>query len=520
MRTPNYGTLGETLVALLLLVAPAACTVDQTGDNGSDGWGIGSGDVGVDTGEDGDDGADVDPPGDTRTTFRLVNDRDRAVWLAVPGPCGPEEPGWARLSRRDGGQFRMDERCDICNCSEVRRDGGCPVCGAPVCREQGEVERLPAGETVEWTWGGEYWTTREVDGQTCEERARPESDAPLSVEMCWRTGERKSSETCETLDFEYGDDRVTHRLESDPDPAPQPTTFELQNDSGSSVWINSIGLCSIDPTWVSVSDAEGGLALKSDCQTCLCSEVESGACSGGCAVRCAEPRAGELKAGETKRIEWDGVGYRTRQRQGASCHERTVPPVGRKMTATFCTVPGPTAFGNPDCQEIEFTYGEAETVRRRIASGGGGASETTFRLVNEGEEAIEVFEPDSCTGGEQDWVNLRDDSTPVDFSTDCTTCRCDQLESGSCAVCDRACVPRAKKLEPGASLERTWDGQGYRREQTDGMTCHEEWRASDGERLDARFCYKPVGTPAAEPTCETAGFRFAEDETVEHGADF
>lgn len=505
----------ELVVALSAVVVMAGCTVEQTG--GSDTWGVGPGadaagdtaDGGTSDGGTGDGGVEG-----TRTTFRLVNEREGAVWLAESGPCGPDEPGWASLSRRGGGELRIEASCGICDCRELRESGSCAVCGAAPCREQGEFRKLAGGESVEWTWDGRYWSNGTVDGRTCEERDRVAPESELEVEMCWQTGRRTGSAECETLEFAAGTDEVTHRLSEDGSSGPSPTTFRLHNDSESPAWVNTRGICSRDPSWLSVSDPEGGFQVASDCRTCECSEVESGACNGGCAVRCAEPSAAKLEPGETRELEWDGVGYRTAERNGQTCHEREVPPAGREMTATFCTIPGPTAFGTPDCSDVDFAYGETETVDYHIGGGGGGSAETTFRLVNDSDATVQLYRPNPCTGGERAWIGLQDGTTPVDFSSDCTTCRCDEAESGVCGRCDRACLDEQTELKPGESVEKTWDGQGFRRNQVDSTTCHESWKASSGEQMTARFCFVPADHSSSTPECRTQGFRFGRDDTV------
>lgn len=501
---------GVLLGGALALFAPAC--VDSDGQSGPD-WSVGD-DAGGDGGT-----SDVGPPDEPlSTTIRLENAGSRAVWVRPPkSQCQGESPGWVTL-REDGEEKNALDSCGTCNCDTLRSDRDCAVCSGAPCVGGGEVNQVAAGETVEWTWRGRFYRQETVDGQTCESPYIPRRDASLSAEICWNPAPDSPTEDsirCDTVAFEYGEEKVTKTVRPGSNDDPVETTFVLHNESDNALQVTNPSPCRTgEKPWVGLRDGEIPVDFETDCTTCSCSDVGSGGCP-VCEKGCV-PSATRIQAGASVDLTWDGVGHRREQVDGHTCHREWVPERGDKLTARFCFAPDdPTLDAGKDCRNVQFLYGEKTRVEYTYDSESREPPyETEFVLKNGTNTTVRV-EQTGCDEDGVQWLELKKGGATVDPATDCTDCSCSEVrETGNCAVCGRPCEPGIAydDVDPGDQVSWTWPGHLYEDETVDGMMCQDETTPSFGTSFTAEFQWYPEGARGTVGTSQ--GFQYGETTRI------
>ena len=142
----------------------------------------------------------------TSHLFRLTNATDSPIRIEADG-C-QNSPGWISVGMELG-------QCGICQCWMIARDGECPHCKCAAAR----WETLPAGESVEWKWGGTYYERGSVLDRTCWRRRVPTTET-VTARFCWKrpTGsaepDRAVDPTCVEADFAYDrSETVSHSVQ-------------------------------------------------------------------------------------------------------------------------------------------------------------------------------------------------------------------------------------------------------------------------------------------------------------------
>jgi hypothetical protein len=171
------------------------------------------------------------------------------------------------------------------------------------------------------------------------------------------------TQTCESIEFDYGEDRtVTHTVEPK-EPEAVETGFVLENESGQTVRIQKTAGCG--PGWLDFPGSSIPIAGGA-CSVCTCETVEE---QGGCAIcgACAPPQIAELGDGESVRTTWSGYTYREDMVDGQRCDRRQVPMPGESFQVEYCwtTKSGPTGsgeLGDQICTTETFRYGDDPVV--------------------------------------------------------------------------------------------------------------------------------------------------------------
>lgn len=151
---------------------------------------------------------------------------------------------------------------------------------------------------------------------------------------------------------------------------------------------------------------------------------------------------------------------------------------------------------------------------------------TKFRLVNDSNHPIRVQQRSSCMTTGLEWVSLRDGQKRMDVSNFCSTCSCEDIESGNgCAICAAACAQvNVVQLQPGESKTWEWHGRQFVQDRVNGQSCT---RSAIPKRksYEARFCWSdkssPTG-PVRKPKnmeCENVSFEYGKDSLVEYEVD-
>lgn len=503
-------------LALGLSLAAVGCTPTQESDSE---WRIG--DTGTDTGPEGDgwsgDGSDDagGPNEPLSTTFRLENNSAGEVYVTPVGPCTADSDPWVTLSR-DGDSIDPRDSCGTCNCEDLQ-DGTCAVCGAPACAPSPRRRTLEAGDSVEWTWRGRIYRSDTVDGRSCERAVVPERGEMFQAEICYEdpTAFRP---ICETVEFPYGKDEVVRRV----DPGggePQPTEFELTNRTDSTLTIRTAKSCQPNRyPWVGLRDGGDRVDFSTNCAFCSCSEAESGDCA-VCDLACPELPDPELEPGESKTLQWDGVGHRRDRAGGRQCHRRWVPPAGRELDARFCWSNPTTSDRTANCETVSFEYGRDETVEKVVGSEDREPTETSFTIQNNSHKPIEVDLVQTCHADSPEWLDLIYDGEEVDPGVNCEECDCEDLRRhGECSrACPAAsCVGGTMSLSPGDKQTWTWPGYVAQEGSVDGKQCLEEVVPPAGRNFDAEFCWTAQTPSGPTERCTTETFTYGQQTEITH----
>ena len=519
-------TIFAVLLATVGLVATACAPDEQSEQDRDTGWTLE--DAGPDSGPDGD--GDVVPDEPTATTFKLVNTSDEPIQFMGRSNCQTSESEWVSIHDGDR-RMTASSYCGKCSCSDVE-DGRCAVCGAACAAPVAQT--LQPGESRTWKWAGWEYRDDTVDGQQCTRQTLPTTKT-YQAKFCWGSGEAEEpprpgtgqleDSTCETVDFAYGTDTtVTKEVEAPPTPnEPKPTTFRIRNESNSMITIQPPTSCGGQSDgWLQVRDDGGAIEMSTWCGVCQCSQISGDSTCAVCDAACVQPERRELAPGESAEIEWAGKAYRRGRKNGIACVRESIPEVGQTFDAGFCWTDAssdPDSKTSPrDCEHKEFTYGEDRTVTHTVeGDGSDGAAETTFRLVNDTAVPIRYQKSHGCT--RPAWLDFLDDS--VKQADGGCLCRCTEVEEhGSCPVCEAggACQPpQIAQLDPGESVEWTWNGYAYKRDAVDEQTCHRRIVPSHGRDFGVEFCWQrgegmTGGGELDNPYCVEQHFAYG-DET-------
>ena len=361
----------------LLFLALSACS---QGEAPGDDWKFDGGvpDAEQDTSQD--MGSDADPsPEPVETTIWLKNDTERTLYVQEAANCRANPPGW--IDWQSTG--RAIDYCAICNCERIESGEGCQACPGACAIDQ--VQAVEPGTRVEWAWDGYRWADDQVERRNCERRSVPERGEQLQVKVCWGDSYTESGgpneagtvddPTCEEVSFEYGTSDAGHTVQDD-EADEGPPTFELTNGTDAAVRVKTLADCGTDQReWISVRPVSHRqvelewLKLRSSCAECQCSSVnDKGQCI-VCGKACVRREIKTLSAGETRTYDWDGVAWRSGERNGQQCVERVEMWNGKELEARFCwTYETDGDFGIPDlvCENVDFTYGQDPTVTYSI----------------------------------------------------------------------------------------------------------------------------------------------------------
>jgi hypothetical protein len=326
-------------------------------------------------------GQDADPsPEPVETTLWLENDTDKTLYVQEASNCRISPPSW--IDWRSGG--RAVDYCAICNCERIESGEGCQACPEACAVDQ--VQAVEPGARVEWTWSGYVWRDDQVDQQACERRSIPERGEQMRAELCWGdsySGSGSPGESTGTVDdpectevsFAYGTSEAGHTVQDDPADK-GPPTLELTNESAREVRVLTLSDCGTDQReWISVRRESprqvelDWLKLRSSCAECQCSSVnDKGQCI-VCGKACDRREIETLSAGETRTYDWDGLAWRSGERNGRQCVERVEMWNGKELEARFCwtnQTDGDFDILDLVCEEVEFTFGRVETVSHTI----------------------------------------------------------------------------------------------------------------------------------------------------------
>ena len=527
-------------LATLGLVATACVPEGQPQQDDDSGWTLNDTgpDSGTDSGTDvGPDGGDVEedtgPPDrePTPVTFEMVNTTDQPIRYMPKTGCGALGSEWLTL-QKDGERLQGQSTCGSCNCEDVEGGQPCAICdcAAPVATE------LAPGESMSWQWDGQVRQSDTVDGQHCTRPAIPD-EGTMQAKFCWEASDEiqepgpggLDNPTCETVDFEYGTDRkVTKEIEETPIDEPQPTTFQIHNETNSPLKIQPPSSCEAgSDTWVQLRDERGRFKMSTWCGECQCSQISEGEGCAVCAAVCQRPQPKTLAPGETATYEWSGKAYRPDRKHDRSCVREEIPRVGKRLDATFCWRDA-DAVDFPDaaqtCQRVSFAYGQDRNVAHTVGSDEPEEpSKTTFRLVNDTNGLVRYQKSEGCRSPA--WLEFADDAIEMTKSP-CGVCQCEMVEKhGSCPVCAAAsCIgPKIGQLEPGESVEWTWSGYTYKRDTVDEQTCHRQVVPRRGRDFKTKFCFERGGGETGSgklsgEECYVRGFGYGEETTVVHRA--
>ena len=307
------------------------------------------------------------------------------------------------------------------------------------------------------------------------------------------------------------------------------TTFRLENAGEGSLWISPAHGCSTDPPgWLILSRGGGTIRPVGGCTVCHCDDLRD---QGGCdvcePVPCQPPSPREVKPGESVDWTWKGEVWGQYEIDGKSCHEPAIPVRETQFTAEFCWSEKTDASDSESCELVVFEYGDDSVVEIEATPEPKPPPEPVrarFALKNNTDDPVWVKTPTYCHAQDDAWISLKDGSLEVDFETDCTVCRCDQIDEGQgCAVCEKICPDsQVKKLAPGESIRRDWDGIGYRREQRTNATCHVEWVPRDGTKLNAQVCWhedEPAANRPVGSVCRNVPFVYGKTRTIDEVID-
>jgi hypothetical protein len=289
-----------------------------------------------------------------------------------------------------------------------------------------------------------------------------------------------------------------------------------------------VGNCDRNPPgWLSPDVGNGG-PVGGGCGTCDCETIEQ---QGDCAVcaasrACEPPHVREIEAGGAVDWRWSGRRFVNNTVDGQTCERSEVPEYGESMTATFCWSEqagktGPETVLQDEetiCETVEFDYGEQTNVTHSV-SPERTDEPTEFILENEAGSVVEVTDPSTCAPVDNPWLSVYPaGDVEMDLTTDCTVCSCEEVEDGSCGICEKACVePSPSGLASGEQVSYQWDGAGYARRNVEGQTCQERMNFEPGQMLTAEFCW---GDPSPATggdyiRCERTTFEYGQ-ETVRH----
>lgn len=309
------------------------------------------------------------------------------------------------------------------------------------------------------------------------------------------------------------------------------TTFRLKNASKGTIRVQKVQGCRANPPgWFSLSSPSGGIDyVDGGCGKCDCEEVaKTGKCE-PCLrpAVCPAPTIAEVAPGSSVQWKWSGMLYDNDTVNGHSCERARTPAEGTKFTAEFCWKEGVgqpkpgSILQNPTCKKVTFEYGKKTVVEHEVTGDVAKPEPTEFVLKNGLKEDVTIQALNHCQPSGNAWVTMRDGQTRVDFRTDCTVCKCQDIRTGGCAVCEKACPPQmTEKLAAGAEKRFRWDGVGYRAKSVNAMQCHEKWMPSKDDELTVRFCWKTSGSTGNQlrQECETKTFEYGAG-TVRHVID-
>ncbi|MFB6351751.1 MAG: hypothetical protein ABEN55_09200 [Bradymonadaceae bacterium] len=508
-RAHGWRTAMLAMAAAAVVVATTGCGGEQPpADDGDSGWYLndtGSDDVSPDTGTDAgpDTGTDTGPDREAEPVeFELINKTDGPIQIQPRSGCTSTGSEWMTL-HRGGDQFQASRNCGTCSCEDAKK-GQCAICRCAPTR----MRSLAAGESVTWTWRGYAYRGDTVNGQSCTRRTVP-GPGTYEAEFCWKmpdvTLDGESSKTCKKVSFEYGtDETIRHAVKADSAKKPRETTFRIHNDSDRSVAVKPPTDCgSGKDAWVRLRDGAGRVKLSSWCGDCQCSNVsESGAC-GRCGAACSPTPLRHLAPGDSAEFVWSGRAYRRERKNGTACWRERVPSVGQQFKAEFCwKARGPADGWVEKCRRHKMDYGEDRTVEHTISSSRVSPTATTFKLVNNSNDTIRYQKNARCS--KPAWLDFADDAVKATENT-CGLCECEEIEeNGSCPPCAAGACRSSQigAIEPGQSVEWTWQGYAYRRDVVDEKTCQRKIVPSAGRSFKVRVCWKETDGPTGEGTLQ------------------
>jgi hypothetical protein len=453
-------------------------------------------------------------PEAAETTFQLENTGARKVFIEKVGSCKRSpEPAWMDI-RRDSSPLQLSRRCGPCKCSELEEGEGCRnACPMARCMPAPRKQAIPAGESVEWTWDGKYIEHQNVDGTTCTKTKPVKKDASLSVEFCWFPT-KDGSETCETVDFDYGQDRVHQQLDlkkDEPERQPKPALLKLNNESGEDVELTALSSCTQDRRgWASISRAGpvplnvryAPIKLPARCRPCV-QRTEVGG------------RKVTLEDGDSRRLKWNG------RLKSRGCGSEMIPEKGTELKVTFCWFePGDRSAKT--CEDATLEYGNKKVVSATIpnTTKPEGASKTAFTLENNTNRRIRFRDPTCRAPESPTWLSVLKGGQNQRLDGDsCTSCRCENVQRGrmcrmACPSCERPPEPVYRELEPGQKAGWAWDGFVYERSSKHGQQCiAKELPPKNGE-YTAKFCYEYRATTRGpqkwKSECKTKSFDYGQ----------
>ncbi len=308
------------------------------------------------------------------------------------------------------------------------------------------------------------------------------------------------------------------------------TTFRIVNRTESTMRVQSHDNCDgRGPGWVSFPDFRPA-RMTEDCTVCRCDTLDSGTPCAACAKACRRPRVKTIEPGEKLEWTWSGHLYRQNRDRGRACYRQQVPS-RETYRAEFCwsKQAGPTGQNETlvdlECETTAFGYGDDEVVTQTITSSPDpepAPQETTFELVNNGNQAIHLNPRSGCRPNDAEWLSVSSagDGEAYRLASDCTVCTCEDAQNGSCAVCKRRCPPREPTspeltIQPGETHTWTWSGHIYRNDQVGGRMCHRETVPSTDE-LEASLCWFEGQKSNPKQNCTSVDFTYGEDATVRH----
>ena len=313
--------------------------------------------------------------------------------------------------------------------------------------------------------------------------------------------------------------------------APVPKTFHLVNRTDHPVRIQAHARCEgRGPDWLRFPDFQSS-RMTDDCTVCRCDDGSSDTPCAVCAKACGRPTVRRLQPGERLEWRWAGYLYRQKSRERRTCYRRTLPQ-RHTNRVEFCwseddgSVGRETTLEETTCETMAFQYDRDRTVTHEITDSEDEEepSATTFELTNDTNRPIRVRRYHDCTQSSPKWVSVKPGpaeatgSTSYRLESGCSTCSCDALRNGSCAVCKRRCAPPRDPfvtLQPGETRSWQWEGYVYRENRIDGTSCHRKM-LPPRQKLRAEFCWSTDATSQTETHCRTVRFEYGEKSTVRH----